>query len=228
MVWNRERNRLGCWDCVNGLWSKSVPVRLSSSGVRLFTVTPTWVLPLPVCPYAKHVAIPLSNMVSTSGRAVNLKAKLLQLLHFSRVFTCPPHNTFSVYTCKPFRSWQYHRRHNQSERSGSPGISLSPLSVWVRGPWPRPYWGWWWRPSPSSSSLWKIYKRTSEYNWTSLKNSQHIIYTLNTPLIREFTRIQIFSFYLFCSVAVLWHTHISCAPQSGKMIISNTVYYYTV
>lgn len=32
-----------------------------------------WVFPLPVWPYAKQVAIPLSNMVSTSGRAVNLK-----------------------------------------------------------------------------------------------------------------------------------------------------------
>lgn len=33
----------------------------------------TCVFPLPVCPYAKHVAIPLSKMVSTSGWAVNLQ-----------------------------------------------------------------------------------------------------------------------------------------------------------
>ena len=32
----------------------------------------TCVLPLPVCPYAKHVAIPLSNIHSTSGFAVYL------------------------------------------------------------------------------------------------------------------------------------------------------------
>lgn len=35
----------------------------------------TCVFPLPVCPYAKQVAIPLSNMVSTNGRAVNLECK---------------------------------------------------------------------------------------------------------------------------------------------------------
>lgn len=34
----------------------------------------TCVFPLPVCPYAKQVAIPLSKMVSTSGWAVNLRA----------------------------------------------------------------------------------------------------------------------------------------------------------
>ena len=33
----------------------------------------TCVLPLPVCPYAKHVAMPFSNILSTNGLAVNLK-----------------------------------------------------------------------------------------------------------------------------------------------------------
>lgn len=104
-------------------------------------------------------------------------------------------------TCTPFRLSRCRRKRNRSGMSGSPGIWLNPLSAWARGPWPRLYWGWWWRPDPSRSAL-----RVNTHDVLHHKQHQH---TDNTES-KDHP-------YLSCSVDASEHTRISCDPQSENI-----------
>lgn len=115
----------------------------------------TCVLPLPVCPYAKQVAIPRSNIHSTSGFAVYLEEntehcclksvqllKLQNFIAFNSTLYSYVHirNIFVQYlikrmtqTCRQFRCSFLRQRRNQIGTVGSRDIGSGRPWFWVRG-----------------------------------------------------------------------------------------------
>lgn len=87
----------------------------------------TWVLPLPVWPYAKHVAMLPSKMDCTKGLAVNLKRQQATTIvsNLSKEEPERPVNLQDTggFTCRPGHWWQSHRRSSQSGKPGCPSTS---------------------------------------------------------------------------------------------------------